>query len=51
MSSQGDWRSFEPMVAAVVDAALSPTAETVLASRFTGFRRDYWLVAGGSQMR
>jgi len=31
--SRGDWRSFEPMIAAVVDAALSPNTETIVASR------------------
>jgi hypothetical protein len=31
--SRGEWRSFEPLVSAYVDAALSPTPETVVASR------------------
>jgi hypothetical protein len=31
--SRGDWRSFEPLVAAYVDSALSPTAETIVATR------------------
>ena len=31
--SRGDWRSFEPLIAAYVDAALSPNAETVVATR------------------
>ena len=31
--SRGDWHSFEPMIAAVVDAALSPNAETIVATR------------------
>jgi len=30
---RGDWHSFEPLVAAYVDAALSPTSETVVAMR------------------
>jgi hypothetical protein len=32
-SSRGDRRSFEPLIAAIVDAALSPSAETVVANR------------------
>jgi len=32
-NSRGDWRSFEPLVATYVDAALSPGSETVAASR------------------
>jgi len=32
-NSRGDWRSFEPLIAACVDAALSPTAETVVATQ------------------
>jgi hypothetical protein len=31
--SRGDWRSFEPLIAAVVDAVLSPTPETVVSAR------------------
>jgi hypothetical protein len=31
--SQGDCPSFEPLITAYVDAALSPTAETVVALR------------------
>jgi len=31
--SRGDWRSFEPLIAAYVDAALSPNAEVVVATR------------------
>jgi len=31
--SRGDCPSFEPLIAAVADAALSPTAETVVATR------------------
>ena len=31
--SRGDWRSFERVVATVVDAALSPNAETIVAHR------------------
>jgi hypothetical protein len=31
--NRGDWRSFEPVIAAYVDAALSPNAETVVAQR------------------
>lgn len=32
-SSRGDCRSFEPLIAAMVDAALSPNAETFVAKR------------------
>src|SRR5262249_24993452 len=32
-SSRGDWHSFEPMVTAYLDAALSPSPETVVATR------------------
>jgi hypothetical protein len=32
-NSRGDWRSFEPLIAAVVDAALSPSAEVVAVTR------------------
>lgn len=32
-SSRGDWPSFEPLVAAFIDAVLSPTPETVVATR------------------
>jgi hypothetical protein len=31
--SRGDWRSFEPLIAAIADAALSPTPETIVATR------------------
>jgi hypothetical protein len=31
--SRGNWRSFEPLIAACVDAALSPSAEAVVAAR------------------
>lgn len=31
--SRGDWRSFEPMLRAYVDAILSPTSETAVAAR------------------
>ena len=31
--SRGNWRSFEPLIAAYVDAAISPCAETIVASR------------------
>ena len=33
--NRGDWRSFEPLIAAYVDAAFSPTAETVVAAQLT----------------
>ena len=32
-NSRGDWRSFERVVATVVDAALSPNAESIVAHR------------------
>jgi hypothetical protein len=32
-NSRGDWRSFEPLIAAVVDAVMSPTAEIVGVTR------------------
>jgi hypothetical protein len=31
--SRGDWRSIEPLLARYLDAALSPAAETVVATR------------------
>jgi hypothetical protein len=31
--SRGNWRSFEPLIAVCVDAALSPCPETVVATR------------------
>jgi hypothetical protein len=34
-NSRGDCRSFEPWIGAVVDAALSPNAETIVAHRVT----------------
>jgi len=32
-SSRGDWRSFEPLIAAYVDAAFAPTAETAMVAQ------------------
>jgi hypothetical protein len=31
--TRGDWHSFEPWIAGFVDAVLSPTPETIVATR------------------
>lgn len=31
--SRGDWRSFEPLIVAIADTVLAPTAETIVATR------------------